>query len=316
MTKESDTKLIKLIKLVIAEINEKKKGKTSQPLGESRPIKMNRQTYKTQIRELKDRLRIKKLEKEIQSRDFKESNQQTRDALMNFLNTRNLYEDDDGYDGPIIEEIDDENYYRQQPPIQQRTQGFSMSDSFGAFGQTPGSDRFLMQRSPFQIQSRMNPPPLELTSPQDVIENEMMQQPLAYTDEPPEVFGEVGNEPVADFGVDPYEQADAAMPYFDASEEPAAVEDIELPQVIGGRQAVTRAARISQLRSKYRDLAGLELNPTIYQSTKIRELEPAIRGMLLRNYQSLGGSNPQVLKSKKIGLIETEIKNLKDAINI
>jgi hypothetical protein len=154
----------------------------------------------------------------------------------------------------------------------------------------------------------MSQPPLELESP----------SAQSYMVEQPDVFGMGGQEQIPDFGVDPYAQADAATPYFDQRQEIGAQqpEDIELQPVIGGRPRVTRTTRIQQLRSRYRDLAGVELDPTIERSTYVRQIEPAIRELLLREYTSLGGANPQVLKSKKIGLIESELKNLKDANSI
>ena len=342
MTTKVSKQLVSIIESIIGELKKKKStkrvAKKETPagmLGISNPLAMKRQTNSTRIRELKDRIRIQKLEKELQKRDFAESNQQAREALRNFLNSRDIYEDDAEYEGPIIEEIDEDIPPYRMPPVRQMqaqripTPGFSISDAFGAFGQSPGSDRFLTQRAPFQMPSSSSPP-LELSSPSEVFESEIEQQQQqqrqqqqipAYVDYPSEVWGGGGrDEDVPDFGIDPYAQADAGMPYFDArSEEPAAAAapaEIELPQVIGGRPSVTRASRIAELRSKYRDLAGLELNPAIYRSTKIKELEPPIRDMLLRNYRSLGGANPKVLSSKKIGLIESEIKNLKDALNV
>lgn len=327
MSKKVSKQLVSIIEAIIGELKKKKTSKrvASSPPGEglgvSKPLAMKRQTNSTRIRELKDRIRIQKLEKELQKRDFVESNQQAREALRNFLNTRELYEDD-GYDGPIIEEIDADIPPYRMPP-EQRGPGFSMSDAFGAFGQTSGSDRFLTQRAPFQTSTRSmerSLPPLELVSTPAAFESVAQQerQPLSYIDEQEDIFGGGGEEEGYDFGVDPYAQADAATPFFDAAEGPTPeAVDIELPQVIGGRPRVSRRSeRISQLRAQYRDLAGTDLDPNLYRSTKIRELEPPIRDMLLRNYLSLGGANPQVLKSKKIGLIENEIKNLKQALNI
>lgn len=74
--------------------------------------------------------------------------------------------------------------------------------------------------------------------------------------------------------------------------------------------------RIDQLRTRYRALAGTDLDPTIYRSPNIRPLESAIRDLALREYQSLGGANPQVLRSRKLSLIETELQNLKDALRV
>lgn len=316
----TDIELIGLIKKIITELQKSKTGKTPQitpnGLGMSNPIKMKRLTQRTQIAELKDRIRIKNLEKELLKRDVTQTTQDARDMLRNFLNSRNVYEDN----GYTVEEPDNEMYT--QPP-QPTTQGFSMSDNYGTFGETVGSDRFLVQRSPFQFQrGSMSQQPLELASPSvasaesDIMQQEQ-QQTAAYMPDQPEVFGQSGYEDIPNFGVDPYAQADAPTPYFDQSQEPRAQQqDIEMSQVIGRRPTVTRTARIEQLRTKYRDIAGTDLDPTIYRSTYVRQIEPAIRDILLRQYISAGGNNPAVLRTKKIGLIESELQNLKDVSNI
>jgi hypothetical protein len=308
--KMTDIELVELIKKIITELQKSKTGKTPQitpnGLGISNPIKMKRLTQRTQIAELKDRIRIKNLEKELLKRDVTQTTQDARDMLRNFLNSRSVYEDN----GYTVEEPDDYMY------TQPTTQGFSMSDNYGTFGESVGSDRFLVQRSPFQLQrGSMIQQPLELES-QSVASAEsdivQQQQPSAYMQDQPDVFG---YEDIPDFGVDPYAQADAPTPYFDQSQEPPAPQqDIEMSQFIGRRP--TRTARIEQLRTKYRDIAGLESDPTIYRSKYIKQIEPAIRDILLRQYIAGGGANPQVLKSKNIGLIENELQNLKDALRL
>lgn len=324
----SDIKLVELIKRIIAELQKgKQTSKAPQfGLGVSNPIKMKRATNRTQIAELKDRIRIKNLEKELLKRDVTQVTQDQRDFLRQFLNSRNVYEDD----GPIIEEIDDENYYQRQArpsPPQPTTRGFSMTDSYGTFGETAGSDRFMIQRAPFQIRSAsMNQQPLELTPPSegsDIIQQQQELQPTAaaeYMEDQPDVYGTAAGSDIPDFGVDPYEQIDAATPFFDQSEEPPTQQqqDIEMRQVIGGGRssAASRTMRIDQLRTRYRALAGTDLDPTIYRSPNIRPLESAIRDLALREYQSLGGANPQVLRSRKLSLIETELQNLKDALRV
>jgi len=304
----ADIELIELIKKIIAELQTQKKGKTQEPvstdsLGVSNPIKMKRATYKTQINELKDRIRIKNLEKELLKRDVAQTTQAQRDFMIQFLNSRVPYEDN----GYTVEEPDEESYTN---PLQPTTRGFSMNDSFGAFGETAGSDRFLTQRSPFQLQSTAmsQQQPLELASPSE----EQQPAAAAYMPDQPEVF-EMGSNEYADFGVDPTQQADYATPYFDQSEQQP--QDIELPQVIS-RPPISREDRLLQVRAKYRDIAGTDLDPAIYRSRYVRDIDKATRDILLQKYVAAGGNNPVVLKSKKVGLIETELKYLKDVSSI
>jgi len=334
----TDIELIELIKKIIAELQKSKTGKTPQitpnGLGMSNPIKMKRANQRTQIAELKDRIRIKNLERELMKRDIasqpiRDQREYLRQFVTNFLNTRDVYEDN----GYTVEEPDYEMYM--QPP-QPTTQGFSMSDNYGTFGETVGSDRFLEQRMPFQLQrGSFSQQPLEITSPSvsaqesppeessymgQTTGSDIVEHPDAFIQDQPEAYG-YSNIP--DFGVGPNEQIDVANPYFDQTGEPPAQqqeqqqpEGIELPVISGRRPPMPLSQRLSLIRDTYRKYAGSQLDPIIYRPTTEKPLNDAIKQLALKQYISMGGSNPKVLKSKRLSLIESELQNLKDANSI